>query len=303
MSGPPSRLSSTIRFNPAAGKSAKMEFIKNFRPEDVGNITLWLDASDSSTITFQTGTQVLSWGDKKFKEKNFVLAGRTLPVYNATGFNGRPTIIFGADKGLKNDSATPYTLTTNDALTIFLVGQITTTTNFPQTMFRAAELYGETPIPLDIGADPLNYFNWFGTFNILNFINSAKNEMVSNTVPTVVCFTLPAGESYEKLFLNANSTPDQSSEVRLGASLNVVWDGIFIGTNGAPGLSEAYWNGPISEVLIYDTELSDSNITKVSAYLGQKWGFKSSLTTPYNDEQVFRPVTGGASVFYKNEIL
>ncbi len=304
MAVPPSRLSSTIRFRPEAGRNALMQYIPNFRPEQAGNITLWLDASEYSTFTFRTPNNILTWADKKNPLQTFVLAGdgTLTPVYSATGFNGLPTVIFGQNKGLKNNTSKPYTLTSNDSLTIFLVGQLNTSPSQPKIMFRAAEMYSGTPIPLDIGADPTHIpqpFNWYGNFAV-TFDFSAFSDSVSNTSPTVCCFNIPAGNTEQKLFLNATSTFIQSVGQRGSYSLNVEWDSIFIGTNGAPGIMETPWDGVISEVLVYDSSLSDSNCAKVAAYLGQKWGFKSSLTTPYDTQDVYKPVTSGPLFSLRN---
>lgn len=307
MALPPSRLSSTIRFRPEAGKSASFQFIKNFRPEDVGNITLWLDASDTSTLTL-TGAgndEVFRWTDKVAKGNSFV-AGRNRPLYSSTGFNGLPAVLFSAGNNLKNDIAFPYTLTSNDALTIFIVGQLTSNIMQQGLLFRAAKMYDGGPKPLDIGSDPSNFFNWFGTFDIATFSDSANNQMVPNNAPTVLCFTIPPGTSTEKLFLNANPVSNDSVTQRATSdSLSVQWDAIFIGTNNPnlpPGM-DYFWNGPIAEILIYDTNLSSSDILKVSGYLGQKWDFKSSLTTPYDAETVYRPVPVGPNISFRNAIL
>ncbi len=305
MSGPPSRLSSTIRFRPEAGRSAQMQYVPNFRPEQAGNITLWLDASEYSTFAFIRPNEVLTWQDKKTPQKNFVLQSTQNPLYNATGFNGLPTVVFGQNKGLKNNAATPYTLTSNDALTIFIVGKLNTTPSQRALMFRIAKAYtvgeGQVPIPLDVGSDPSNFFYWYGTFDLPLFSDSANNQMVSNPSPTVVCFNLPAGSSYEKLYLNADAAYSQSLQQRTGTnSLSVQADFVFIGTNGAPGFSEEYWDGCISEVLVYDTSLSDSDTAKVAGYLGQKWGFKDILTTPYDSQTVYRPVTQGPLFSLRN---
>jgi len=309
MALPPSRLSSTIRFRPEAGKSASFQFIKNFRPEDVGNITLWLDASEYSTLTFKVGNQLLSWQDKKIPQSLFVLNSTNSPTYNATGFNGLPTVRFTSQTGLKNSDGAPYTLTANDALTIFVIGSLDSSPSQKNIMFRAGKLFGGTPVPLDIGADPNpdpSYtpppppnWQWFGNFDV-TYTNSANDQTNQNVNPTVVCFVVPAGASNEKLFTNANPAFSQSASTRGGSfSLNVSWDRIFIGTDGLPGIMENYWDGSISEIIVYDNALSDTDITKVSAYLGQKWGFKDSLTAPYNSEQVYRPVQSGPSVYMK----
>lgn len=308
MFGPPSRLSKTIRFRPEAGKSASFQFVKNFRPDDIAGITLWLDASDTSTFLF-TGpgnTEVFRWFDKAVKTNSFVKGRSNNPIYNATGFNGLPAVMFSSTRSLKNDAAFPYTLTSNDALTIFIVGQLTNNIVQQGIIFRALKVYDEVPKPLDIGSDPDNSFNWFGTFDIAIFADSANNQSVPNNEPTVLAFRIPAGASTENLFLNADPISNNSATQRGGSdSLSVQWDAIFLGTNNPdfPDNLDYYWNGPISEILIYDTNLSDNDLLKVSAYLGQKWGFKSSLFTPYNSESVFRPIPKGPNISFRNGIL
>lgn len=66
-----------------------------WRPSQLGSaLALWLDAEDASTITLN-GSTVSQWADKSGNGRNVVQATATAqPVYQASGFNSRPTVKF-----------------------------------------------------------------------------------------------------------------------------------------------------------------------------------------------------------------
>ncbi len=66
-----------------------------FSPASISNLELWLDASDTSTIT-TTGTDVDQWRDKSGNGRHFVqtLVPGYRPNINATGLNNKNTIRF-----------------------------------------------------------------------------------------------------------------------------------------------------------------------------------------------------------------
>ena len=67
---------------------------KLFAPSELSNLSLWLDASDTSTIT-HTSNAVAQWADKS--GNNYHATQETAankPILNSTGLNGKPAITF-----------------------------------------------------------------------------------------------------------------------------------------------------------------------------------------------------------------
>lgn len=301
MSGPPSRLTSVIRFSPEAGRNALMQYIKNFRPGDVGKISFWLDASDTSTITLggAGGNEVLIWADKI--KGIGVTSGKgvgTGPTYDSTAFNGYPAVVFSANRNLKVDNPNVAFSTTNSGC-FFIVAQSSSNPTFNSILFRAGYA-GSPPGPLDIGAGPTPSITFFGSFDITG---SANTDTGDPTQPFVLAFNVkPPGDigTTEEISINSNVAFESTNLRGANFSLNSQPASILLGYNGGPPFMDAPWDGPIAEILVFDTNLSLANIQKVAAYLGQKWGFQSSLTPPYDSETVYRPPREGPLFTLRN---
>lgn len=301
MSGPPSRLTSVMRFSPATGRNALMQYIKNFRPTDVGSLSLWLDASDTSTITL-TGAEndkVLIWADK-VKGLAFATRGESFaPRYSSTEFNSTyPGITFSSGKNLSVTSPL-LNFSTTDSACFFIVAQRLSPAGNTSLLFRAG-FSGTPPGPLDIGSDPMSMSAFFGSFDITGSANIPTGDV---TQPFVLAFNVsPAGDSGAYEYISNNSfVPIQSTNLRNGTfSLNQQPAGVFLGYSGAPSPMDSPWEGPIAEILVFNKNLSDADIQKVAAYLGQKWGFQSSLSPPYDIETVYRPPRDGPLFTLRN---
>jgi len=75
-----------------------------WNPNMVLNTSLWLDASDSSTITESSGL-VSEWRDKSENSRVAIASTTARPTYNTTSFNGNPGISFdGVSNFLTCDS-------------------------------------------------------------------------------------------------------------------------------------------------------------------------------------------------------
>jgi hypothetical protein len=66
---------------------------KLWRPDELGSaLELWLDAEDTASITLN-GSNVVQWDDKSGNGRNATQATASFqPTYQATGFNGKPTL-------------------------------------------------------------------------------------------------------------------------------------------------------------------------------------------------------------------
>ena len=78
-----------------------------FNPKSISGLSLWLDASDSSTITLN-GSNVSQWRDKSGAAAPAAAqsTAASQPAYNASGLNGRGTIDFATTRSLVFGSST-----------------------------------------------------------------------------------------------------------------------------------------------------------------------------------------------------
>lgn len=71
-----------------------------FDPRTIGNCILWLDAGDSNTFTFSSGSNVLTWVDKS-SNVTFTQGG-TASRLTRTTYQGYPTIFFDSSDSTTN---------------------------------------------------------------------------------------------------------------------------------------------------------------------------------------------------------
>ncbi len=241
-----------------ADKLRAVSAVKPFSPLDLSP-SLWLDASDSSTITQSSGA-VSQWNDKSGNGRDVSQAtGSRQPVTGTRTIGGLNAIDF-ASQYLK--SASSYTLmdaTTGvyTAFGVFIVDAISATagqivcldgnnsTRMPQ-MLRVINATVETvrisPTTVtDASASSLNTSSAFIGSGVLSTstlearINGATNGAASIT--------------------NANSV----TAVPIGVGANLRFE------------PSALFNGAIGEIIVYPSVLSNSEMNSVGNYLSSKW--------------------------------
>jgi hypothetical protein len=225
-----------------------------FKPTDIANLSLWLDASDADTIT-DDGTYILTWADK-----------------SGNGYHARQPAGFANFNKATYDAA-------NDRV-LFPISGSYAITNFPAQDSQCA-FFVLTPTQVTAsdhfwgmisgGADRDHYGVQSATAAGVGFKNA-----FSSTVP----------------FAFANNTMCLFSANRDATSVSVYSNGVFSATvtptggsliEGPRAIGGYYavgtgiyttsaYAGYISEVLIYGAKLSDTNRAKVETYLKAKWG-------------------------------
>jgi hypothetical protein len=207
------------------------------------NPSMWLDASDASTLTLVSGG-VSEWRDKSGKGNHATQSDPALrPVVTAGAMNGLPAIDFAAHRlllpalGLTNHTVfivTKHTLNTTDALNHFFecgragLGTRATGTEFSVSVSPAAGVLPFVVTPFKNGQS--NLFTIFRT-----------------------------GDAQPTLRL-------QGVNVATSGSTNRFWSA------GTSRIGSAAFTGQVAEVLIYDRVLGASERSDVESYLMNKWG-------------------------------
>lgn len=225
-----------------------------------GNLKLWLDASDTSTITHSSGS-VSAWADKSGNGNNATQGtGSSQPTTGVNTINGKNVIAFDGGDQLdvsENFGANGYTVFTVLKLTDALANMV----DFPRVIrssddaqshfFRAAGGNGNFEIKSQAtGAnDPRPAYDWEASFS------TGTSVVIANVV------------QLDSLQMRANGT-ELASENRdaTASSLSVAGTmEIGLGVIGHTG-----------ELIVYDRVLSASEIAQVESYLTNKWtGFRT----------------------------
>ena len=227
-----------------------------------GNV-LWLDAADTSSLTFSSGSNISQWKDKSGLNNH--ATSYNTPVLTANAINTYQAIATPTNQYFLG--ATSITGTT---LTVFSVAQ--TSRTIPNTAIdqRLVSLAGNS------GADYSSTAVVIGLFNQGSSVNKGISTYRTTTIASnAISQNTPFQAVCEYDGTNGFQWKDGVSG---GSSASTGTFGIAkygIGNQANP--TAEYWNGAVGEVIIYNVALSDTNRQKVEGYLAWKWGIQGSL--------------------------
>ena len=219
----------------------------------VSGYNLWLDASDSSSIT-SSSNLISQWNDKSGSANNFTSSGGLRPTYTANSQNGLATVSFTASQGL----TTPTFPFGSSAFTVFTVQKI-----------NANGLYHgilEQNVSGGVGIGISGATNYFSLFRARISPQDYSGNIGATSSAYDVYVTKSAGMSSGSISATAykNGTSIGTASFSSGSTAN----GAAVGYDGNNG---DYSNMNLAEILVYPSQLSDADRNKVEAYLRAKW--------------------------------
>jgi hypothetical protein len=229
-----------------------------FHPKNIPNLTLWLDAADSASISL-SGSSVTQWSDKSGKGNNATQStGAWQPTYSTTGLNGRPTITFASQQlNIINNSSLVY----SSGITTFIVSQWTDNISAG-------------------GGGTVIFAKWGGGGNEWSVLTSSQNT-------TPVYYTAGAGQfvalTTGSVPITTNTPIVFSQRFANGAKQEVGVNRSFIQSAASISITNGTENirigsifttdtiQTISEILFYTRPFSDYERLETINYLVQKW--------------------------------
>jgi hypothetical protein len=241
----------------------------NKAPFDIkssSGLELWLDASDSSTISFSSSNNISQWNDKSGKGNNVSqTAARTPPTLINSYANGLSAINMGERGFFQNNSivigAAPYSIfavaisnvDTNDVWNMqFLIGTPTNT--------LAMGIRGNGNFATFVGFKE----DWQPTFADWNDYNA---NTPSKTVKSLSLLGMTNEGTGNTLIPYFNGVAMDAKNGRASSQT-----GINIGCNF--NTASQYWNGIICEIIIFKRVVSTAERQAIEGYLTSKWGIK-----------------------------
>lgn len=220
-----------------------------FTPKNVSGLAAWWDASDSASITIQTGVQ--QWADKSGNSRTLTQnTTNNQPLHGSVTLNGKPVVTFD---GSNDSMGCAFTL--NQPLSCFFIFR-----------FEATPASGKVVVTARFnGGSRSGEFQSFTTSSMGLF--SGTSLTVSNVGAAMTAFNI---WDYEN---NSTSSAVRLRKTGATASGNA-------GTNNGGGFSLAADGGAtpgslanvsIAEVCVYSRVLSVSEADQVRKYLGTKW--------------------------------
>ena len=245
-----------------------------FGPATLSSLSLWLDASDSASITHLSNA-VSQWNDKSGNNNHATQATTAKkPTFTADGLNGKPSITFDGS----NDSFAVTSLNISQSYTFFIAAKRVSGSSTKQYLFDGITNNSNRSL-VALNKDGKIQM-WASSWANSNF-NTPSDSFIISAV---------FNSSSSSLSLNGTSV----GALNTGAySLS---NGIRIGGNYVD--SADYLKGSIAEFFVLD-ETSDANtIAKAEGYLAHKWGLAGNLPSshPYKQSITKQPKIAISSI-------
>lgn len=252
-----------------------------FDPLSIPGCCLWLDAADrtvlfsdfAGTLPVSTGSQRLSYWKDKSTSNNHATNNTSTPTVTYQSLNSYPTVSFAGSNFLNLTSTSLPNGGTNASY--FFVCR---TTNTGVYVF-----FSHGPTPAQQGQTPQFYFNsgqiYADTYG--------SNAIYDNSTQTNNYLTLSFirngnmdGWLHGSSFIGSNNTVIATNTGTGFATLGV--GRVLANLN-------YYFQGNMAEMIIYNTDLTETNRQLIEGYLANKWGINPRLPSnhPYLE---YRPL-------------
>ncbi|HAC91970.1 MAG TPA: hypothetical protein DCF63_15295 [Planctomycetaceae bacterium] len=245
-----------------------------FSPLDVANCKVWLDASDTSTISL-SGSQVTQWTDKTANAYQFTQGtAANRPLSGTRTQNGKNVIDFDGtnDKLVSNAANSTWNFLHNgtehtifvafmmdvDTCNGFMLG--TSAAIFTKIGASHGGLAGDrifsqvstgSSLARVVDADVTGIGD-FQTFTFVSMTMKPSNATASERV----AFRYESGAAQKPNTASASVVASDAT------------DALSIGSNSTDTFP---MNGVIGEIIVYDVALSDANRILIQDYLTTKW--------------------------------
>lgn len=228
-----------------------------FDPRRISGLELWLDGSDSSTITLNS-TTVSEWRDKSGKGNHATQGtANNQPAYTAATLNGKAVVTFsGSPKELLTSLSVspPFSVIAVVKENAPHVGIYAGPSTFVNIGFGDASSFGGN-----------KWAAWGGTRAVYG---NASASVTTN--PTIVQNIISGTSFPGDISIFANGVGGGATTYTAGTAPGSTLDSLRIGHRGST--AGEYWVGYIAEVLIYSRALSTSERAAIDRALGRKWG-------------------------------
>jgi hypothetical protein len=235
-----------------------------FNPLSIPTCSLWLDATDTSRITF-SGSNIISITDKASGQ---VFSGGVSPNYIRNLQNGQAAINFSGSNFLSN---TTYVFP-NTTYTVFSIQNLQSTVGNGFGQFQRV-MTGNA----GSGTNNLFYVGVAGSRMVAAFTgsNTGYND-VSPISPGV-----NNSNVWRMLSFTVNSSillPYIDGSI---GTQKTGTTGAFTGLVFGAGINTQFWNGYIGDFLIYSSVLTAQQRQQVEGWLTYKWGLQPNLAVSH----------------------
>ena len=248
-------------------------YLRIFQPTDIATCALWLDGNDVTSMTL-SGTDVTQWNDKSGNGYN--MTGNSYPVFISNAFSniGRSLVRFTqSDVDLLSNDSFPSLIGSGPA-TYFLVEK-------------------DMSIPGGGNGGPFGYTSG-PNYGIIFQYNGGLQPFYLSSY-----FDFPFTSSNARILQIYEPNASSGLTGRVNGSTTYNGSNILFGNNPSNGTysgsfeighaPNGYVNADICELIVYNAQLTTSEIQQVEGYLANKW--KITLGTSTHPFYKFAPST------------
>ena len=216
-------------------------------------LNLWLDAADDSTFSYSSGTTVSQWRDKSGQNNHAVVYGGS-PL-RSVAINSRKSVSFTSTSWFRCLTGN----FTSNATHIVVCRSTASSTDYQRVYNGGSDAF------VFIGAFSNNIATFWGTGASWNDVNiNAPTTTILNTLRIISAINTGAG-----------ATPYSNGTAMTVKSTNsAAYTGY--GLNSSSGVLSQPLTGEVCEIIVFNKQLSLTELKQVHTYLGQKWGISNT---------------------------
>jgi hypothetical protein len=231
---------------------------KLFSPSEISGMNLWLDATDSSTITASSNS-VSQWRDKSGSNHHFEqsTAGNQ-PTTGSASINGKNAMSFDGSDRMTNDN-----ISFTGTHSIYVVASSSSSGgSYTRILENNPRLFfGKGNGNNDFAAFYGNGGSW----------HDVDTNSPAKSLANACILAVDNNNSVATPYVNgtAQNTKNGTMPTLTGLTL------------GAQSNGNQAWSGPIGEILVFTAKLSDSERQQVEGYLAHKWALQGKLPSSH----------------------
>jgi len=245
--------------------------LRAFAPTDIGGLALWLDASDSSTIT-ETDGNVSEWRDKSGLNRHAAqTTGANQPSVEADTLNGLGTLYFDGDTYLALSGEALSMLNAKSGVTVFAVSRYEAAGGRRYIFFCTTSAGGATT-RVGFGSHD-DFFELSGrrldSDSWLRVVSDASDTMQWYIQGNVL------DHGIDSIDTRVNGSVIHTSSFR-GTGTYSATDSVTM-MIARHGSAAPHFQGRIAEFVMFDEAISVGEAEIIEGYLAWKWGLESQL--------------------------
>jgi hypothetical protein len=245
---------------------------------------LWLDAMDTPTLNLDlsgTPKPVYGWHDKSGNINNCVTVFGSLPTYNATGLNGKPTIDFNNNSAYLGIASRAGLSGTSDLFYAAVFQMRNAATVWRMVMGPRGTAGFNAAANGTLLLQRMSNSAQIGVHNTDLEDTRIKVDVTDMFVPRIATIGRTGGTAGNGGTVTVTATDPSASYLTTGTQTWTSAAGWAFQIGGRQQSATDWYDGTISECIALDRNATTLERQKIEGYLAHKWGLVTSLPSDH----------------------